>query len=108
MSHVSKTTFQSPAGGQRTKGTQETPCPTHLKLWVEGEQEGLPGAVEAVADLERLGGQRSEHLARETTEGRHAQHGHQLQQQVSFSPAAPRALWPALGLAAASPVHRCP
>jgi len=35
---------------------------TNLKLWIEGEQESLPCAVETLADFEGLGGQSPKHL----------------------------------------------
>lgn len=34
----------------------------HLKLWIEGEQEGLACAIKAVADFKGLRRQRPEHL----------------------------------------------
>lgn len=34
----------------------------YLKLWIEGEEEGLSCAVEAIADLKGLGCQCSKHL----------------------------------------------
>ncbi len=37
----------------------------YLKLWIEGEEEGLSCAVKAVADFKGLRRQRTEHLEKE-------------------------------------------
>lgn len=34
----------------------------YLKLWIEGEEEGLSGAIKAIADLKGLGCQCTKHL----------------------------------------------
>lgn len=34
----------------------------YLKLWIKGEEEGLSGAIKAIADLKGLGCQRTKHL----------------------------------------------
>ena len=39
----------------------------YLKLWIEGEEEGLPGAIEAIADFKGLRRQRTKHLEEQIT-----------------------------------------
>lgn len=39
----------------------------YLKLWIEGEEEGLSGAVKAIADFKRLRCQRPKHLEKQNT-----------------------------------------
>ena len=35
---------------------------SYLKLWIEGEEEGLSCAIKAIADFKRLGCQRTKYL----------------------------------------------
>ena len=47
--------------------TQKQSRAVYLKLWIEGEEEGLSSAIKAIADFKRLRCQRTKHLEKQNT-----------------------------------------